>query len=242
MLRSKIYQTDLAYIHHVGFGDFAKRAAPELLRILRQAGIRSGTLVDLACGSGLWAQAAGRAGFNVIGVDQSPEMIRLAKRVAPGARLHRASLYDFDLPPCDAITILGEGLSYLDACRTPQVNPWFGRVAKALRRGGLFLFDVIVRHGPPMNYRVWRAGKDWAVLVEVAEQPAKRCLTRQHTAFRKIGARYRRSEETHVVRLFDRATLARALRRAGFSVRQSRRYGKLRLAPRRMAFIARKRS
>ena len=42
----RLYATDLAYIHHAGFGDFARRAAPELIRILRAHGIRNGFIVE----------------------------------------------------------------------------------------------------------------------------------------------------------------------------------------------------
>lgn len=50
-----MYHDDLAHVQHDGFGDFARRAAPGLLALLRQAGIgRGATVVDLGCGSGIW--------------------------------------------------------------------------------------------------------------------------------------------------------------------------------------------
>jgi len=241
MHRQPLYADDLAYIHHAGFGDFARNAAPELLRILRRAGICGGRLVDLGCGSGIWGRAAQRAGFEVIGVDQSRAMIRLARRVSPRSRFHLGSIYDFQLPPCDAVSIIGEGLNYIspDAAPPPPAR-LFARVARALRPGGLFVFDVLVREIGPINYPAWRSGEDWAVLVRVTEDRSRRRLQRHITTFRKVGSTFRRSEETHLVRLFARAGLERALRQAGFKVRVSRRYGKLRLGPRRLAFVARK--
>jgi ribosomal protein L11 methylase PrmA len=50
------YQLDLAYIHDQGFGGFAKNASPGLLKLLRERGIHSGLVVDLGCGSGIWAR------------------------------------------------------------------------------------------------------------------------------------------------------------------------------------------
>ena len=55
-MRSEWYGEDLAYIHDVGFGDFALGAAPGMLEILRRSGIRGALVVDLGCGSGLWAR------------------------------------------------------------------------------------------------------------------------------------------------------------------------------------------
>ncbi|HYV03249.1 MAG TPA: class I SAM-dependent methyltransferase, partial [Blastocatellia bacterium] len=71
----KAYKADLAYIHDVGFGDFAKNSAPGLLEILRQNGIETGLVVDLGCGSGIWARELSKIGYSVFGVDISPAMI-----------------------------------------------------------------------------------------------------------------------------------------------------------------------
>jgi trans-aconitate methyltransferase len=58
----KGYREDLAYIHDQGFGDFARKAAPGLLAMLRRGGIRSGLVVDLGCGPGHWARELLRKG------------------------------------------------------------------------------------------------------------------------------------------------------------------------------------
>jgi hypothetical protein len=63
---------------------------------------------------------------------------------------------------------------------------------------------------------------------------------REITTFRRVGDRYRSNHETHVVRVCERAAIEKMLRQAGFSVRVTRRYGAVRLAPRRLAFFARK--
>ena len=46
------YGEDPAYVHDAGHGDFARAAAPDLLRRLRAAGLTGGTVVDLGCGVG----------------------------------------------------------------------------------------------------------------------------------------------------------------------------------------------
>jgi SAM-dependent methyltransferase len=237
------YAEDLAYVHHVGFGDFARNSAPGLLRLLHAARGDGGQVVDLGCGSGIWAAALLRAGFAVTGLDPSSAMLALARQVAPGARLVRASAYDFDFPACEAVTAIGEVLSYLPPGEktAPSLPRLFRRIAGALRPGGLLVFDLIVTApGAPMAYRTWRAGGDWSVMADVTEQPARRRLVREITTFRRVGARYRRSHEMHVVRICSRAAIEQMLRQAGFSVRVLRRYGAARLAPRRLAFCARK--
>jgi SAM-dependent methyltransferase len=240
---SELYREDLAYIHHVGFGSFSESASSGLLDLLRAAGIASGPVVDLGCGSGIWLRELNRAGYEGIGVDTSPAILALAQKTAPRAKLYARSAYEFDFPPCEAVTAIGEVLTYLPpgGARPPSLGPLFKRIAAALRPGGLFIFDVILRSGRrPMRYRTWEAGEDWAVLADVSEEPARRRVERRILTFRRVGETFRRSEERHRVRLFSRAQLERQLRAAGLTVRTSRRYGALELPSRRLAFVARR--
>jgi SAM-dependent methyltransferase len=237
------YARDLAYIHHAGFGGFARKAAPGVLRLLRRHGVRRGLVVDLGCGSGIWAAELLRAGYGVYGVDCSAAMVHLARQTAPSATFRHASLRSASLPRCDAVTALGEVLGYTRAGRRPAVERVFRRIAKVLRPGGLFVFDVVVRGGrAPMRYRTWTAGDGWAVLADVDEDMRRHLLRRSITTFRRDGAGYRRHVERHLVSLMDAGDVGRRLREAGFTVRTSRRYGRYPLAPRRLAFIARRRA
>jgi hypothetical protein len=47
------YREDLAYIHDVGFGDYALESVPGILELLARTEIGEGLVVDLSCGSGL---------------------------------------------------------------------------------------------------------------------------------------------------------------------------------------------
>ncbi len=104
MTKTDHYQEDLAYIHDVGFNFHARGAAQALLQIFRRHGITQGLVVDLGCGSGIWAAELVSAGYNVLGVDQSESMIRLARKKAPRAKFIRLSYLDVPLPACEAVT------------------------------------------------------------------------------------------------------------------------------------------
>jgi len=239
-----MYAEDLAYIQHAGYGEFARRAAPGLLRLLRDAEIREGLVVDLGCGAGVWLRELTRAGYDALGIDVSAALLRIARHTAPEASLRRGSAHTLALPPCDAVTAISEVLSYRTPGRpAPRYDRLFRRVARALRPGGLFLFDLMVEGpptAPPMAYRTWTAGPDWAVLAEVSEQRRRRRIVRDITTFRRVAAGYRRGHERHEQTVAARRQVEQALRAAGFRVRASRRYGRLELPPRRMAFLARK--
>jgi SAM-dependent methyltransferase len=243
MSKTGAYQEDLAYIHDVAFDFFARGAAPELLKIFRRHGITEGLVVDLGCGSGIWAAELIRAGYEVLGVDQSEAMIRLARKKAPQAKFVRSSFLDVPLPPCDVVTSMGECLGYLfDEKNGPKaLAQLFARVYDALRPGGLFVFDIAQPGQIPAALRTRNFAKpDWAVLREADEDRQKMILTRRMTVFRKVGNHYRRSEEIHRLRLYWGADLARMLRRIGFRARVFRGYGRYRLTGNRVAILARK--
>lgn len=239
----KAYQTDLAYIHDVGFGDFAKDAAPGLIHILKEQSIESGFVIDLGCGSGILAKAFCDAGYDVLGVDISSAMIALAKQKAPKAKFQVASMLRLQLPSCDAVTSVGECLNYqFDRNQKRDLQRFFARVYAALRPGGVFVFDMlhpgVQRSQNPQ--KVFAEGKDWAILVEKEEDLAHARLTRKMTLFRKIGKHYRRSDETHVVRLYKALDIAGYLRDVGFRVELIRGYGEMKFRFAHVGFIAKK--
>src|SRR5581483_7507797 len=106
------YTADLAYIHDAGYGGFARRAAPAILRLFKRKKITKGLVIDLGCGSGIWARQLVDAGYEVLGIDQSPDMVALARTLVPEGRFVSASHFDAELPPCVAVTSMGECLSY----------------------------------------------------------------------------------------------------------------------------------
>jgi len=239
------YREDLAFINDTGFSDFTRGTIPGLLSILRRGGVRDGLVVDLGCGSGQWAAALCGAGYSVLGVDLSPDMIRLAERAAPFARFEVGSLLRVKLPPCDAVTAIGEVVNYrFDPEHSPaRLRALFRRVYDSLRPGGLFVFDVA---GParvpaevPVNY--WKDEEDWAIHVAVDGNADARWMTRRIVSFRKEqGGLYRRAEELHRLRLFDPESVAGELEAIGFSVRVQAGYGRFRLYPGMHAVVARK--
>lgn len=236
---AETYGEDLAFIHHEGFSSGGAAAAHEIVSALRKAGRAGGLVVDLGCGSGEFLREVTAAGFHGLGIDQSSAFLRLARRTAPAARFLLAPVRSAPIPPCDAVTAIGEVLNYAgeSARKAPPLLPLFRRVARALPAGGLFLFDLIMpARTPSLTARGWRAGKDWAVLTDAREDQKARRITRDIITFRATGKGWRRSEERHVQFLYPQADVIAALREAGFSVSVVDRYGETALLPRRRAF------
>lgn len=237
------YREDLAYIHDVGHADFALRSAPSILEVLEENGISEGQVVDLGCGSGLWARELLRAGYRVLGIDISEAMVEIAREKAPGAEFRVGSLFEAEIPPCDAVTAVSEVLNYLFDPENEErgLDLVFRRVYEALRPGGVFVFDVLgPGQVPGGKAKSFSEGSDWAVLSEKVEDRERGTLTRRIVSFRKVGEHYRRDGEVHRVRLYGPEEVEDELNRAGFEVGTMRAYGRYPLAENHAAFVARR--
>lgn len=228
-----LYGEELARIHHDHFGMVARAAAGELLARLGERGLASGTVIDLAAGSGILARAASEAGFDVLGVDLSPDMLRLARAEAPRARFSLGSLWELELPPCVAVAAVGEAFGY---AADPTAGPGalaarLDDIRRALAPGGVLLFDVAGpgRSGPAGRRSVfWEHGGQALGLVE---READGRLERSIALFVPEGGLHRRVEETHALVLYAPEAVEAALARAGFSWQRLGRYGSFELLP-----------
>lgn len=237
-----IYADDLAHVHHAGFGDYARRAAPEIARLLARrppfapGRRRRSLVVEFGSGGGTTAAYLANRGYRVVGIDQSPAMVRLARTTAPRARFEVGSLTSTALPRCGAIIAIGEVVNYIAATRggvrthDERLFRFFARAARALEPGGLLLFDFMetAPRGRTHEGRI-RSADDWAIVSTAAAQG--RQLVRQITTVRTLKGKLRVSQETHRVRLYNRRAIAAALRKAGFVVAMRRSIGRIGVIP-----------
>jgi SAM-dependent methyltransferase len=236
------YGDDLVWIHDTGFGGFAAGLGPELLALFQQHGIADGLVVDIGCGSGIWARQLVDAGYRVQGVDISPAMVALARQRVPTGDFHVGSLWSHPLPACRAVTALGEVVCYLADRRASRarLGAWLRRVFAALEPGGLLVFDVAEVGLDRYRTPTWWQGNDWVCLVSFEYDEARDRLVRNITTFRQTGQCFRRADERHVLQLYHSGQVTDMLRAAGFRVRRRRKFGSFAMLHGRVGFIARK--
>jgi SAM-dependent methyltransferase len=235
------YKQDLAYIHDVGFSDFALKSALGIIEILQNHNIDKGLIVDLGCGSGLSAQEFVKANYRVLGIDISRSMIEIARNRVPTAQFRVESLFKAKIPSCNAVTSVGECLNYLfdEENKDLTLGDLFNRIYQALIPGGIFIFDLL----QPVATKItqgFREGEDWLVLFEKQEDREQKKLIRRIITLRKTGNYYRRDEEIHHVRLYELWEIVEKLNQVGFQVQTMDRYGRFHLAPGHTVFVARK--
>lgn len=110
--------------------------------LLEREGISSGTVVDLACGTGEIARRLRRKGYDTIGVDMSQEMLEIAsQKCQPDVLLLKQDMRELELhSPVQAVVCLCDGMNYLIS--EQDLRNTFARVSSSLVQGGAFIFDM----------------------------------------------------------------------------------------------------
>ena len=180
------------------------------------------TACDLACGTATTALIMAGQGIRMFAVDLSPVMCRIARQKARAAglplRVIRADMRAFRLPRLvDLVTCEYDAINHIPhKTDLPLVAK---SVARALRPGGHFFFDV---NNLPAFQRYW-SSTFWT------ERPGVALLMRggvdapRHRAwidadiFSREGALWRRHHERVEEVCWNNAEIRGALRAAGFS-------------------------
>jgi SAM-dependent methyltransferase len=174
--------------------------APQMIKALDELLLpqlcAKGLLLDLCCGTGQIAAALIKRGFSVTGLDQSKEMITLARRNAPAAKFIVRDARSFRLPAVyHSVISMFDSLNHiLDARDLLRV---FRHVSRALAADGLFFFDLNTERAFIEHWR------DFFAIVEEDEV----CILRgQYNRKKKIGR--------YDITLFRREAQARNWHRA----------------------------
>lgn len=190
--------------------------APALRRMLL-AELRPGAkILDLCCGAGHLARELVALGYGVTGVDSSEEMLRLARKKAPGARFVRADATDFALQErVDAAVCVFDSLNhFMDAESIARV---FRNVHASLKPGGAFVFDINSgsAYGERWGYSSYEIQPDHSFILRGQFDPVERVGVTEITMFRLLGT-WQRHDTTIRQRPWEKDEIEPLLRGAGF--------------------------
>lgn len=201
-----------------------------LIGLLREYGIRDGTVLELGCGTGKMTRLLRREGYDMIGVDSSAEMLELAAEAELTPQSESAPDVDIlyllqdmrELELCGSVRAavsVCDSLNYL--LREQDLLETFRRVRQYLEPGGIFIFDMNTLY----KYR--------EVLGEatIAENREEGSFIWENYFDRETGINeydltlfvrekdglYRKYEETHFQRAYELPTVKGLLEKAGFT-------------------------
>lgn len=198
--------------------------------LLSENGITSGILLDLGCGTGQMTRRFAAKGFDMIGIDSSPDMLEVAREAEfsgetdekPAEILYLLQdMREFELygtvaavvSVCDAMNYITEDEDLLEV---------FSLVNNYLDPGGLFLFDMNTVH----KYETELADGSFcesrdeaAFLCENTYDPESGINEYDLTLFvRDADGRFSRFEETHYQRAWTPRRVAALLEQAGLEL------------------------
>ncbi len=209
-----------------GQSRFSLQLVPWITAVFERYAWAPQTLVDVACGAGEFAIAMARRGLLLIGVDQSPDMLALARRSAEASGVAvtflEQDMRELRLPtPVDAATCLYDSLNYL--VDEEDFRKTLAAVAAALGPRGLFLFDMNTLRGLATRWgnRVWIIqDSDDAFEADQNEfdYDSGIATLRVNAFLQRHGDLYERVREIHRERGYSVSAIDGALGAAGFEI------------------------
>lgn len=196
-----------------------------IIRILRSQGIREGLVLELGCGTGSMTELLAAAGYDMIGVDSSEDMLELAaeKRTVSGQDILYLlqDMREFELyGTVGAVVSVCDSLNYI--LEEQELLQVFRLVNNYLDPGGIFLFDLNTRYKYETvlgESTIAENREDCSFIWENYYDPDTEIHEYGLTLFLKEkNGLYRRYEESHYQRAYSLETIGKLLEQAGMKV------------------------
>ena len=198
-----------------------------IIQILSAYGIRDGLVLDLGCGTGSMTELLAGAGYDMIGVDASEEMLELAseKRAESGHDILYLlqDMREFELyGTVRAIVSVCDSLNYIT--EEEELLHVFRLVRNYLDPDGVFFFDMntIYKYSEMLGETTIAENREegsfiWENYYDPEEQLNQYDLT---LYIRDEDDRYTRFEETHIQKAYALERVLELLQQAGMKAEQ----------------------
>ena len=198
-----------------------------ITEILKEYGIPDGLVLDLGCGTGSMTELLAGAGYDMIGVDASEEMLELAyeKRAESGHDILYLlqDMREFELyGTVRAIVSVCDSLNYIT--EEEELLHVFRLVRNYLDPDGVFFFDMntIYKYSKMLGETTIAENREegsfiWENYYDPEEQLNKYDLT---LYIRDEDDRYTRFEETHIQKAYALERVLELLQQAGMKAEQ----------------------
>lgn len=209
---------DAMYVQQEEYEREAKRVLEIALRYNKSG---SNALLDIACGTGGQSEYLARD-FHVTGIDLSEEMLRIARSKVPKAEFIKADMFDFSFGQTFGCVVNLYG-SIGFASSAGQMEDGLRCVYRCLKPGGVFL---LTPWGIGETFRegtIAQSGECGAIkfcrMESVKRETKRSVLVDMYHLIAKDGE-IREFHNTQHITLFAETEYIRAIKNAGFTIRE----------------------
>ncbi len=215
---AKVY--DL-FMDNIPYGEWTEYVK----ELLAEEGIKDGILLDLGCGTGSVTELLAKAGFDMIGIDNSEEMLDIAmeKRYESGLDILYLlqDMREFELygtvkgvvSICDSMNYILDDEDLLDV---------FKLVHNYLDNDGIFIFDMntMYKYREILADNTFAEDREessfiWENFYDEEEEINQYDLS---LFVQEEDGRYRKYEETHLQRAYEQETVEALLKESGLEL------------------------
>lgn len=206
---------EFAWLYEREWGASSLTFLPALNSLALDALAVGSRVLDLACGTGQLAALLSERGFRVTGLDNSPQMLALARLRAPSADFVLADARTFALSETfDAVVSVYDSLNHIMS--TAELHQVFKRVHAVLAPGARFIFDLNTEAAYPATWQDSFVGEDHAAIVRLNYDPQTRTMRFDATLFRPSSGYWKRRDVVLFQRCHAESDVRDALHAAGF--------------------------
>ncbi|MCB2230400.1 class I SAM-dependent methyltransferase [bacterium] len=230
-MNDKVYRRFAEVYDTMGADRFSAQMVEYTGELIHKFNIDVVHALDLCCGTGTALHLFARKGWQLVGVDRSEGMLKIARKKlrGTGAKLYQKSLPTFKIAlpgdketgkGFDLVTSFYDSLNYLLTQR--DLKATFRTVHAHLKPGGWFVFDMNTAEALKV---LW----DGQVFADVHDNLAwvwkntydenKQTADCAATFFVRKGKVWERFTEVHTERAYANSVIRKLLRESGFVVR-----------------------
>ena len=215
---AKVYDLFMDNIPYEEWTDYVKE-------LLAEEGIKDGILLDLGCGTGSVTELLAKAGFDMIGIDNSEEMLDIAmeKRYESGLDILYLlqDMREFELygtvrgvvSICDSMNYILDDEDLLDV---------FKLVHNYLDNDGIFIFDMntMYKYREILSDNTFAEDREESSFIweNFYDEEAEINQYDLSLFVQEEDGRYRKYEETHLQRAYEQNTVEELIKESGLEL------------------------
>jgi len=204
----------------IDMGSFARSMIPRIINYAQQNDWMGRSLIDLGCGSGVSIEWLSQYGYITTGVDQSPDMLALARQRLDNPMLVQQDIRQLqNISDADMVFSLNV-MNELDGIN--DLRSVFDSVQKVLKTSKLFIFDLYTIEGLFARFQrgdrvAYSTANDMIFSTNKFDYD-KQVHERNYIIFKKQGDLWQRTQASRTLRAYPVQAIAALLQRTGFKL------------------------